>query len=145
MARLAGALLLSTAGFWLGGCASTETTAPTIAARLEAGGIGLGATPLAVAETIGVPQLRLVLSSEAGGTERWLYTEQALREAGTVTVGRYETVYDRDSRTYSHFIMPEDVAVHKTQVRVVALLTFEAGRLVAIDLPGSSPPLRSAR
>jgi len=137
MARLAGALLLSTAGFWLGGCASADTTAPTIAARLEAGEVGLGATPLAVAETIGVPQLRLVLSSDTSGTERWLYTEQSMRETGTVTVGRYETIYDRDGRTYSHFIMPEDVAVHETQVRVVALLTFEAGKLVAIDFPKS--------
>jgi len=133
----AGFVLLPLVPLCLGGCATTDTPAPTVAARLEAGEVGLGATTLNVAEAIGVPQLRLVLAGDSSGKERWLYTEQTRRETGTVTVGRYETLYDRDGRTYSHFIMPEEVATHETQVRVVALLTFEAGKLVAIDLPKS--------
>jgi hypothetical protein len=137
MARLAGPLLLSTAALWLGGCASTDSPPPTLSARLEAGEVGLGATPSNVAKAIGVPQLRLVLPGDSGETERWLYTEQTRRETGTITVGRYETLYDHDGRTYSHFIMPEEVPTHETQVRVIALLTFEAGKLVAIDLPKS--------
>jgi len=130
-------VLLPVVSLCLGGCTTADTPAPSLTSRLEAGEVGLGATPIAVAETIGVPQLRLVLADDSTGTERWLYTEQTRRETGTVTVGRYETLYDRDGRTYSHFIMPEEVPTHEVEVRVVALLTFEAGKLVAIDLPKS--------
>jgi len=106
----------------------------SVRSQIESGGVTIGASTEAVVSLLGAPHLKLVPEGGPEGSERWVYTERRIEHAGTITVSRFESYYDREGRFYSHFIMPEDRDRYVTQVRVVALLTFEGGRLVAIDL-----------
>lgn len=127
--------LAAAAGLLLAGCVSGTQAPAGVRAKIESSGVAIGASAASVLSTLGEPQLRQAPRGGPAGSERWIYIERTIESAGIITVGRYETLYDRENRLYSHFIVPEDRDQFVTRARVAAVLTFFDGGLVGIDFP----------
>lgn len=137
-----GSIIGAVALFFLPGCNSVSSESAGVRSRIDSGSIAIGSPAASVLTMLGSPHLRFVKEGDPEGTENWVYIERRVEKDGTKTVGRFETQYDRESRIYSHFIVPEDRDQYVVRPHVVAVLTFSSGMLVSIELPAGSKSAR---